>query len=588
MNRFRLIILVVFSLVSVSQTFAQVSFEATTDAKQLGAGDIFELKFTLKNGQGTGFSPPDLRDFTVVSGPNRMNSMTIVNGNASNSEAITYTLQAQREGNFTIGAATVSLKGKTLRTDPLSILVTKGKRQTLGSSIGDAKKGVIVRAEASTTTGFLGQQIIVDYKLYTRVDINGMNLVREPKYDGFYFLDVNDYPHGENRVKIAGKSYVLRILRRVALFPQREGAITIDPMTVQVGIVKDKVLDPFEDPFFSSFKSENAMVVSDPLTINVKPLPLPSPTDFSGAVGSFTAEAILSKTEGTTDDAFSLKLKVVGNGDAKRWLAPKLLAIDGLEFYDPKTVREENIEQQGEWQTVKEFDYLIVPKKAGEYTFAPSFFYLNTETDAPEFKNLLNQTFTLRIAQGKSQTAVISSERRKDILPIKMATFFTDRVTWFMGSSLFWALVLLPFIFIGGILGYKKILIQTAQMDKTVLRSQNASKIAEGRLRVAADFMKKGNTRLFYDEISKSLTRYISDKLGLPMSDFSKANVGEKLKELSVNDLNRESFVRILQDCELALFAGQGKDAAEQQNIMQKMYDDTLATLSAIETDLKA
>ncbi|NJN34594.1 MAG: protein BatD [Saprospiraceae bacterium] len=436
---------------------AQVSFEATTDARQIGIGDIFELKFTLKNAQGTGFSPPDLNDFTVVSGPNRMNSMTIVNGNASNSESITYTLQAQREGNFTIGSATVSSKGKTLRTDPLSILVVKGKRQTRGSGIADAKSGVMVRAEASTTTGYLGQQIIVDYKLYTRVDLNGMNLVREPKYDGFYFLEVNDYPHGENRVKIAGKQYVVRILRRVALFPQREGSITIDPMTVQVGIVKDKVPDPFEDPFFSSFKSENTMVVSDALTINIKPFPQPLPTTFSGAVGNFTAEATLSKSEGTTDDAFSLKLKVVGNGDAKRWLAPKLLsATDGLEFYDPKTLREENIEQQGEWQTIKEFDYLIVPKNASEYTFTPSFYYLNTETGTPEFKNLLNQTFNLRISQGKSQTAAVSTVLKNDILPIKMATFFIDRTSWFMGSLVFWVLVLLPFIFIGFTLIYKK------------------------------------------------------------------------------------------------------------------------------------
>ncbi|NJN34593.1 MAG: hypothetical protein HC817_10400 [Saprospiraceae bacterium] len=38
---------------------------------------------------------------------------------------------------------------------------------------------------------------------------------------------------------------------------------------------------------------------------------------------------------------------------------------------------------------------------------------------------------------------------------------------------------------------------RTALMDKTVVRRQNASKVAEGRLRVAADFMNKGNTRLF-------------------------------------------------------------------------------------------
>ncbi|NJN34592.1 MAG: hypothetical protein HC817_10395 [Saprospiraceae bacterium] len=56
---------------------------------------------------------------------------------------------------------------------------------------------------------------------------------------------------------------------------------------------------------------------------------------------------------------------------------------------------------------------------------------------------------------------------------------------------------------------------------------------------------------------------------------------------MKVNDLNRAVFIKILQDCELALFAGQEKEAAEQRNTMQKIYTDTLTVLSAIENDLK-
>ena len=90
----RLFFLIGISLIAIVKLTAQVTFEATTDAKQVPLGEVFEVKFTLKNAQGTAFSPPIFSDFAVVGGPNRMNSMTMVNGNATSSESYSYVLQA--------------------------------------------------------------------------------------------------------------------------------------------------------------------------------------------------------------------------------------------------------------------------------------------------------------------------------------------------------------------------------------------------------------------------------------------------------------------------------------------------------------
>ena len=331
----RLFFLIGISIIAIVRLTAQVTFEATTDTKQVPLGEVFEVKFTLKNAQGTGFSPPVFSDFAVVGGPNRMNSMTLVNGNATNSESYSYVLQAKREGKYSIGSASVIVKGQTLNTTPLSIEVGKGKKETLSEVNGNSKGSVFIRAEVSSHEARVGQQIVLDYKLYTKVDLNGMNLLHEPNYDGFFHLEINDYPHNENRVTINGKQYLTRILRRVALFVQKEGEFVIEPMTVQVGIIKGKNDDPFSDPFFSSIRSENHTIQSNSVNIYVKPLPNNAPLSFSGGVGDFKAEAGISKIDATTDDAISLKMKVTGNGDAKRWQAPKMAAIDGLEIYEP-------------------------------------------------------------------------------------------------------------------------------------------------------------------------------------------------------------------------------------------------------------
>lgn len=559
---------------------AQVSFEATADSRRVPLGEIFEVKFTLKNAQGAGFRPPAFSDFAVVGGPNRMNSMTMVNGNATSSETYSYVLQAKKEGQFSIGSATVNAKGQTYTTPPLSIEVVKGKKQTSGDLSKSSKDAIFIRAEVSNHEAYVGQQIILDYKLYTRVDLNGMSLLNEPSYNGFYHQEVNDYPHGENRVNIGGKSYLSRILRRVALFVQKEGENVIEPMTVQVGVVKGKNDDPFYDPFFSSVRTENQTVQSNSVNIYVKTLPVNTSSSFTGGVGNFIAETNISKTDATTDDAISLKMRLLGNGDPKRWQAPKMPLIDGLEIYEPKILREESIESQGEWQAVKEIEYLIIPKKVGNYSLKPEFTYF--DTDGGAYKSLAPNTFQLNIVQGKNAVATIQNDKPSDIKGIKTATVFTNEISGFYGSALFWALVAIPFLFLTGILAYKEYLIQRSKIDINLLKSQNAQKVAERRLAVAQEFLKKKNSRLFYDEVSKALFTYVSDKIGIPMSEFSKSSVKEKLHSLNVKDEHIEKFLQILQKCEMALFAGQNTEGA-----MNDVFQDSLNVITDIENDLK-
>jgi hypothetical protein len=74
----------------------------------------------------------------------------------------------------------------------------------------------------------------------------------------------------------------------------------------------------------------------------------------------------------------------------------------------------------------------------------------------------------------------------------------------------------------------------------------------------------------------------VSDKLGMPMSEFSKSNIQERLKSLNVNDLNIEKFIKILNDCEFALFAGRDTDSSANA-----IYEQAAGVITDIENDLK-
>ena len=565
-------------LFTLNFTQAQITFIASTDAKQVPLGDIFEVKFTLKNGSGTRFSPPSFADFAVVGGPNRMNSMTMINGVATNSETISYVLQGKQEGQFTINAASISVKGQTYTSAPLTIEVIKGKRQTFGNAPDNGKDEVILRAELSQHEAYIGQQIVLDYKIYTRVDLSDMRPVSEPAFDGFFKLKINDYPQAEQNVTIGGKRYLSRILGRIALFPQKEGNLTIEPMMGQVSIIKGKVQDPFADPFFGSVRAENASVQSNTSTVNVKPLPPNAPNSFTGGVGDFKVETSISKTEATTDEVLSLRMKVIGNGDVKRWLAPKLAPVEGLEIYDPKTLKEESIENQGEWQTIKEFEYLILPKKAGDFTVKSEFTYFNTDGGY----RTANAVFNLKLTQGKNKIATVSSDDNADIYGLKNTTRFISSYSPFYGSAPFWIFLILPFLLLGGVLAYKQYLIKKGNIDVSLLKSQNASKIAQKHLALAREYKEASKSRAFYDEISKGLFTYASDKFNIPLSEFSKNNVAEKLKSLKINDLHSQRFIAILHKCDLALFGGQNTEGG-----MNDTFQEALQVIVDIESDMK-
>ena len=572
-NQFLFLFLFPFALA------AQVQFTASVDSKQVPVGEVFEIKFTLENGQGSGFRPPVFGEFNVASGPNKMNSMTIVNGNSRSSEAFIYVLQAKREGVFTIGPASIDVKGTTYKTGPLSISVVKGNRQT-PNDVKGGKDEIFIRAEVSGNTAYVGQQIILDYKLYTRANISGVTRVNESKYDGFFKQEVNDFPHNDSRVTIGGKVYISRILQRLALFPQREGAFKIEPFSLQMGIVKGNRKDD-EDPFgtfFSSPMVENRVVAANEVAIEVKALPNPVPTSFSGGVGEFKTDFFVSKEDATTDDVISLKMNITGNGDAKRWQAPKLTPIEGLEIYEPKILKEESVERNGEWQTTKEIEYLIVPKQAGNFSIKPEFSYLDTEG---AYKTE-SKTFDLKIAQGTNKAATILQDKMKDILGIKMTTAFVSQVTRFWGSALFFALLIAPFLFLGLVVAYKQWQTRQSKRDIAILKRENAPKVAEGRLAVAQEFLKKGNERLFYNEVSKALFNYVSDKFGIPLAEFTKNNVQEKLIAVKAKESHVQDFVKILNDCEIALFAGRNTEGSAEA-----IYDRAVGVIVDIEKDLK-
>ena len=117
----------VFATAFLATALAQekpVKFTVEVSTDSILFGNYFEVKFILENANGNGFEAPDFsQHFKVVSGPNFSSSFSMMNGNMTQSQTITYYLEPKEIGAYYILPASVDTGDKVLETAPLEVLV---------------------------------------------------------------------------------------------------------------------------------------------------------------------------------------------------------------------------------------------------------------------------------------------------------------------------------------------------------------------------------------------------------------------------------------------------------------------------------
>lgn len=570
----RYVLTILTILIVMVSTHAQ-RFQAYSDAKQVLLKSYFDVTFTLYDANGANFTPPTFKNFTVINGPSVSRSTSIINGQMSKEEGYTFTLQPKRIGTFNIGKARIKVGNKTIESKPISISVVQGKTG------GNDAEELYIEAIPSITEAWVGQQIMLDYKLFTTVQIETQNVISESDYQGFYAQDIRRYDGRVVREVIDGTQYATKVLKRLALFPQQTGKLTVDPLNVQLGAVVEG--NNQRRSFFFSRQIRRIPASTEAVAINVKPLPPNAPSSFTGAVGSFEVKSRINRANVTTDDAISIVLSIRGNGDIKRIQPPELSFPDEFEVYDPKVIKENSFENLGQLYGEKDIEYLLVPKEAGQYQLTPEFSYF--DPDSAKYVVFNENTFAVNVGQGSQQKTAITTapepERTQDIAYLKSDPGF-GQSKYFQENWTFWLLALLPFLALGGAYTYKQLKAKSDSLDPALLRQRKARKAAQKRLETAQQHLQAGKSRAFYDEISKAMLGYVCDKLQIPVSELTKDNVKERLQGLQVADDEIERFMKTIKTCEMALFAGMDNSTA-----MQETYDETLDLLATVESSIK-
>lgn len=570
-------------------------------------GEQFRLTYEI-GADPSSFEGPALDDFYVVGGPGKSTSTSIriINGKRSSSYTVTYTyyIQARKEGKFTIPPAKATVKGKEVSSNSIDMEVVKGNapstQQSGKSSAGKAGNAsvavsndqIYVRILTNRTRVYQGQHLVVTLKLYTRVQVSNLGKNEMPDFNGFWSQEIPQPQQiSLQRENVNGVIYNTGVIRKLLLFPQHTGEITIDPFKLEA-IVRQKVSSGqggIFDDFFSNYRDVSKMLVSPAVKIDVLPLPAGKPASFKGAVGDFKMTTSIDKTGVKTNDAITLKFTVSGNGNLKLLDAPDIKFPPDFETYDPKITTDIKNTASGQSGS-KTFEFLLIPRHAGTYRLPPldfSYFDLGDKS----YKSIHGKQYTINVAKGAEDQQIgivqgLSKEEYQklstDILYIKTGRIPLYRKgNYLFGSLRFFAVYAASLVLFVLIVILRRSRIKRMQ-NVEMVRNRKANKVAGKRLKVAHACLRGGQKEEFYESVLKAFMGYLGDKLNIPVSDLTKDRAAETLNRYGIDGELVRRFMGVIDECEMARYSPLG-----DEDRMGQVFEDSVRVLSDLEKKLK-
>lgn len=610
MRQIGLIILLFFTSLAYAQN---VEFKASAPSV-VAVGEQFKLEYTL-NKEGDNLKVPTLEGFDLLMGPSVGQSFYSSNINGKMTQNVTfsytYILEGTKKGTFQIPGATVIIDGKEYTSNALKIEVVEGSRNSNGNQAAtnrpvqpDANATVndnnlFVKVEVSRRSLYMGESLMATIKVYTKVDLVNLGRTKFPDFNGFLAEEVPTPQRIELvREAVDGQIYNVGTIRKVLLYPQHTGEITIEPFELEC-IVRQRLANggrSFFDEFFGNYKDVRAMRRSKPVTIQVKELPqLGKPAGFGGTVGNVTMATSLSADTVNANDAITYKVIFRGTGNLKLLKAPTINFPLDFEVYDPKESRDLNITENGTTGSVS-FEYLIIPRYSGDYKIpAIRFSYFDSQSNT--YKTIAGTEYNIHVRKGadKGQVEIsagnqVKSFKKEDVRKVgeDIRYLKTEGLNLkaagvrFFGTTLYWLALLIPFVLfiVGAVLNRRRI---KANADIVRVKNKAANKMARKRLKVAASAMKNHNAEQFYDEVLKALWGYMSYKLNIDRAELNRDNISEILQSKGVEEDRIKEFIAVLDTCEYARYAP-GSNSDQE---MGKVYTDSIDVITKLDKAIR-
>jgi hypothetical protein len=537
---------------------ADERIQASIDRAEISEEDQIVLEITIEGSRGAEPTLPELPDFDVFS-RGQSTQMSFVNGRMSSSVTYTYSLVPKRTGSFQIGSAKVELDGEVHNTSPITVRVLAASAQP------DESRDLFLSAKVSTTSAYVGQQIVYTWRFYRRVQI-GNARVDSMDFDGFTVEDLGEVR--EFQTTVNGVQYLVSEIRR-ALFPQEEGKLVIPPskLSCEVLVRSPRRSRSLMDDVFGSVSRQTKVLRTKPIEIQVRSLP-PAPPGYSGLVGDFELDADLSKQKLKVGESATLRLTVKGSGNVQMIGEPVLPELTAFKLYDDKP--DGAVERSGSSLSgYRSYRKALVPLEAGELAIPPvSLTYFDPDTEG--YRTARTAELSLRVlpADGEEELRLTESMApgtgkvavrilADDVLPVyRGLDAVTGRSATVVDSALMLGgLLLPPLVFVGTFVAQRRR--RRFALDSGLRRRREAFGRARKCLERIATQSDVGDNASASRLASRCLREYVGDKLDVEGSALTPVETEALLQMHGVEEALVDETCGLLRRLEAAQYSSE-------------------------------
>ncbi len=531
---------------------AAQSVQATVDRNQIALDEQLQLTVRVEGSQRVRPELPPMPDFEVIE-RGQSTSMQIINGRVSQALSFNYILVPRRTGTFTIGPATAELNGETFSSRAFTVTVLEASAEPSQS------RDHFVVARVGNEAPFVGEQVLFTWRFYWRTR------PADARLGTLAFGDLLVEDLGEVReyqTTVGGVQYAVSEIRKV-LFAQRPGTFVIpsSDLNISVPVQRQRSRRSLLDDFFGSVQTRNQVLRTEPIELEVRPLP-PAPQGFSGLVGTFEVRSAITKRELKVGESATLEVTVSGTGNAQLIAEPPLPDLSQFKLYDDSPVS--SVDRSGtQMRGSKSFRKALVPLVSGSLTIDPvSLIYF--DPGAEQYRTATTEPIELEVAPSEGTEELMLTESMApttgkvavriladDILPVHrgLEVLESERLhgwrAWLWGG-----LWLLPIAGFGTLL-----ILQRRRASFDADRGLRRRRGALRRAMAEVDSIESGDVRERAARSSRILREYVGDKLGVEGSALTPIEVEGMLEERGVEEGLARRIREVLDRLEAAQYA---------------------------------
>ena len=341
------------------------SVTAVLSNSEMVVGETVELQIKV-TGPGDATPPEEISiDGLEIHATGQSRQFEIHNFSTRSSVTYNYTILPLRAGRFTIPPQTVRAGGSLLRTPELTLNVadapgrSSGARPSRGTQSQSVRASDLVFAELimPKKTAYVGEVVPVQIRMGFDPRVRP-RLIEPPEITGQGFTAQKLQESGQNSETINGRPYDV-VTYKTAIAAARAGKFEVGPVKAKAQVLVPRARsaprprsrspfdlfdlnDPFSDPFFSNpfaqmGERREVEIKSEPVALEVKPLPPNAPPSFSGAIGNFTMTTDAKPNSVQVGDPITVTSAISGRGNFDRVNAPVIEDERGWHKYPPSS-----------------------------------------------------------------------------------------------------------------------------------------------------------------------------------------------------------------------------------------------------------